>query len=65
MLVKLPATSLQASNFTKNELLYTYFLGFQLNFKLLLCFRIPRTLIFQRWFLLVLVITHTVVYSVS
>ena len=30
----MPAISLQASKFTKNELLHTYFQGFQLEFKL-------------------------------
>ena len=31
----MPAISLQACKFTKNELLHTYFQGFQLEFKLL------------------------------
>ena len=35
LIVKLPAINLQACKFTKNELLHTYFQGFQLEFKLL------------------------------
>ena len=35
LIVKLPAISLQASKFTENELLQTYFQGFYLDFKLL------------------------------
>ena len=42
LLVKLLAISLQACKFTKNELLHTQILSYHL-----LCFRIPRTLIFQ------------------
>ena len=35
LIVKLPAISLQAGKFTKNELFHTIFQGFQLDFKLL------------------------------
>ena len=51
LLVKLSAISRQACNFTKNELLYTYFSKILAIFYIIIyCFRTPRTLIFQSTF---------------
>ena len=58
-----PATLLKMNFFTH------IFQGFSLDLSYLLCSRIPRTFIFQSTFqwllLLVLVITHSLVYSIS
>ena len=49
LLVKLSAISRQACNFTKNELLYTYFSKILAIFYITIyCFRTPRTLIFSK-----------------
>ena len=69
-MLKLLAVSLESCNFTKNELLHTYFLRILARFKLLfIVYRIPGTFIFPSTFhlllLLVLVITHTLVYAIS